>query len=144
MRTNEIRERFLRYFEYHGHHRLASASLITHDDPSLLFTVAGVVPLKPFITGEQAPPAPLLVSCQKCFRGQGLRDDISEVGDDRHHTFFEMLGNWSFGDYFKKEAIRWAWELLTQVWKLDKGRLHVTVFEGDESEGLAPDNIFAT
>jgi alanyl-tRNA synthetase len=142
LRTNEIRERFLSYFEHHGHHRLASASLITHDDPSLLFTVAGVVPLKPFITGEVAPPSPLLVSCQKCFRGQGLRDDISEVGDDTHHTFFEMLGNWSIGGYFKEGAMRHAIEFLTSECGLDKDRLWVTIFPEDgESERLWRDVI---
>jgi alanyl-tRNA synthetase len=135
LRTNEIRERFLSYFEHHGHHRLASASLITHDDPSLLFTVAGVVPLKPFITGEVPPPSPLLVSCQKCFRGQGLRDDISEVGDDTHHTFFEMLGNWSIGGYFKEGAMRHAIEFLTAECGLDSDRLWVTIFPEDGESG---------
>jgi alanyl-tRNA synthetase len=135
LRTNEIRERFLSYFEHHGHHRLASASLITHDDPSLLFTVAGMVPLKPYITGELQPPAPLLVSCQKCFRGQGLRDDISEVGDDSHHTFFEMLGSWSIGDYFKEGAISLAWDLLTEEFGLDGERLWPSIYPDDrESE----------
>jgi alanyl-tRNA synthetase len=135
LRTNEIRERFLSYFEQHGHHRLASASLITHDDPSLLFTVAGMVPLKRYITGELPPPSPLLVSCQKCFRGQGLRDDISEVGDDTHHTFFEMLGNWSIGEYFKEGAIGFAWELLTEGFGLDRDRLWPSIYPDDaESE----------
>ncbi len=148
LRTNEIRERFLSYFEHHGHHRLASASLITHDDPSLLFTVAGMVPLKPYITGELQPPAPLLVSCQKCFRGQGLRDDISEVGDDSHHTFFEMLGNWSIGEYFKEGAISLAWELLTEEFGLDGQRLWPSIYPDDgESErfwlqvGVPPERI---
>ncbi|HEY7925950.1 MAG TPA: alanine--tRNA ligase [Candidatus Dormibacteraeota bacterium] len=142
MRTNEIRERFLSYFEHHGHHRLASASLITQDDPSLLFTVAGMVPLKPFITGELTPPAPLLVSCQKCFRGQGLRDDISEVGDDIHHTFFEMLGNWSIGGYFKEGAMRHAVEFLTRECGLAVDRLWVSIFPDDaESERLWHDVI---
>jgi alanyl-tRNA synthetase len=137
LRTHEIRERFLSYFEDHGHHRLASASLITHDDPSLLFTVAGMVPLKPFITGELPPPAPLLVSCQKCFRGQGLRDDIAEVGDDTHQTFFEMLGNWSIGGYFKEGAMTLAWDLLTEVYGLDPERLWPSIYPDDtESERL--------
>ena len=137
MRTHEIRERFLSYFEDHGHHRLASASLITHDDPSLLFNVAGMVPLKPYITGAVEPPSPLLVSCQKCFRGQGLRDDIAEVGDDTHHTFFEMLGNWSIGGYFKKGAMTAAWELLTETYRLDPGRLRPSIYPDDaESERL--------
>ena len=138
MLTRDIRERFLRYFEDHGHHRLPSASLITHDDPSLLFTVAGMVPLKPYITGELTPPAPLLASCQKCFRGQGLRwDDISEVGDDTHHTFFEMLGNWSIGGYFKQGAMTHAWTLLTEEYGLDPSRLWVSIYPDDaESERL--------
>ncbi len=137
MRTHEIRERFLRYFEGQGHHRLASASLITHDDPSLLFTVAGMVPLKPYITGELEPPSARLTSCQKCFRGQGLNDDIAEVGDDTHQTFFEMLGNWSIGDYFKEGAITLAWELLTDVFGLDPDRLWPSVYPDDlESERL--------
>ena len=142
MRSHEIRERFLRYFEHHGHHRLPSASLITHDDPSLLFTVAGMVPLKPYITGELAAPSPLLVSCQKCFRGQGLRDDISEVGDDIHHTFFEMLGNWSIGGYFKEGAMVHAREFLTQVCGLDWSRVWVSIYPDDvESERLWKDAI---
>jgi alanyl-tRNA synthetase len=142
LRTNEIRERFLSYFEHHGHHRLASASLITHDDPSLLFTVAGMVPLKPFITGQATPPSPLLVSCQKCFRGQGLRDDISEVGDDTHHTFFEMLGNWSIGGYFKEGAMRHAVDFLTGECGLAMDRLWVSVYPDDaESERLWRDVI---
>jgi alanyl-tRNA synthetase len=137
LRTHEIREGFLRFFEDHGHHRLASASLITRDDPSLLFTVAGMVPLKPYITGELEPPSPRLASCQKCFRGQGLRDDIAEVGDDTHHTFFEMLGNWSIGDYFKEGAMRYAMEFLATVCGLDRDRLWVSIFPEDaESEQL--------
>ncbi|MDQ2961215.1 MAG: alanine--tRNA ligase-related protein, partial [Candidatus Dormibacteraeota bacterium] len=142
MLTRDIRERFLHYFEEHGHHRLPSASLITQDDPSLLFTVAGMVPLKPYITGELEPPAPLLVSAQKCFRGQGLRDDISEVGDDSHHTFFEMLGNWSIGGYFKEGAIRLAWELLTSGYGLDPQRIWASVYPDDvESESLWKDTL---
>ncbi len=138
LRTNEIRERFLTYFEHHGHHRLASASLITHDDPSLLFTVAGMVPLKLYITGQATPPSPLLVSCQKCFRGQGLTtDDIASVGDDTHHTFFEMLGNWSIGDYFKEGAITLAWQLLTEEFGLDRERLWPSIYPDDvESERI--------
>src|SRR6202011_4306651 len=113
MRSFEIRERFLRFFEERGHHRLPSSSLIPHDDPSLLFTVAGMVPLKQYIAGLKTPPSPRLVSCQKCFRGAGLKyDDIASVGDSFHHTFFEMLGNWSIGDYFKDKAIEYAWELV--------------------------------
>ncbi|MBJ7610232.1 MAG: alanine--tRNA ligase [Candidatus Dormibacteraeota bacterium] len=138
LRSYEIRERFLTYFEDHGHHRLPSASLITHDDPSLLFTVAGMVPLKRYITGELTPPSPRLASCQKCFRGQGLRwDDIAEVGDATHQTFFEMLGNWSIGDYFKEDAIRLAWTLLTEGYGLDAARLWPSIYPEDaESERI--------
>ena len=149
MLTRDIRERFLRYFEDHGHHRLPSASLLTHDDPSLLFTVAGMVPLKPYITGEVTPPSPNLASCQKCFRGQGLRDDIAEVGDDTHLTFFEMLGNWSIGDYFKQQAMEYAWDLLTGHYGLDGSRLWATVYPEDgesrrlwtEAVGLPPERV---
>lgn len=132
MRSQDIRERFLRFFEERGHHRLPSASLIPHDDPSLLFTVAGMVPLKPFISGAQAPPSPRLVSCQKCFRGAGLKyDDIASVGDTIHNTFFEMLGNWSIGDYFKEGAIDYAWELAIDEFGLDPARIWISVFPDD-------------
>jgi alanyl-tRNA synthetase len=133
MRSLEIRERFLRFFEERGHHRLPSASLIPHDDPSLLFTVAGMVPLKPYISGQRTPPSPNLTSCQKCFRGSGLKyDDIAAVGDAFHHTFFEMLGNWSIGEYFKEQAIEYAWELSTQVFRLDPVRIWASVYPDDE------------
>ena len=132
MRSPEIRERFLRFFEDRGHKRLPSASLIPRDDPSLLFTVAGMVPLKPYISGARTPPSARLVSCQKCFRGDVLTyDDIAAVGDTQHHTFFEMLGNWSIGDYFKETAIQYAWELVTGVWGLDPSRLWASVYPSD-------------
>jgi alanyl-tRNA synthetase len=134
VRSPEIRERFLHFFEDRGHHRLPSASLVTHDDPSVLFTVAGMVPLKPYILGVRTPPAARVTSCQKCFRGSGMRDDIAEVGDTTHHTFFEMLGNWSFGDYFKEGAIDLAWELLTSKqtgFGLDPERLWPSVYPTD-------------
>ncbi|HEY6468517.1 MAG TPA: alanine--tRNA ligase [Candidatus Dormibacteraeota bacterium] len=132
MRSAEIRERFLRFFEERGHHRLPSFSLIPHDDPSLLFTVAGMVPLKPWITGQRTPPSRDLVSCQKCFRGAGLKyDDISSVGDPTHHTFFEMLGNWSIGHYFKEEAIDYAWDFTTNVLGLDPQRLWPSIYPDD-------------
>ena len=131
MRSPEIRERFLHFFDDRGHHRLPSASLVTHDDPSVLFTVAGMVPLKPYILGVRTPPAPRVASCQKCFRGSGMRDDIAEVGDTTHHTFFEMLGNWSFGDYFKEGAIDYAWELLTRDFGLPAERLWPSVYPTD-------------
>jgi alanyl-tRNA synthetase len=143
MRSTEIRERFLRFFEERGHHRLASFSLIPHDDPSLLFTVAGMVPLKPWITGQRTPPSPDLVSCQKCFRGAGLKyDDISSVGDPTHHTFFEMLGNWSIGHYFKEGAIDYAWEFSTNVLGLDPERLWPSIYPDDsDSEQLWVEKI---
>jgi len=132
VRSSEIRERFLRFFEERGHHRLASFSLIPHDDPSLLFTVAGMVPLKPWITGQRIPPSPNLTSCQKCFRGSGLKyDDMASVGDAYHHTFFEMLGNWSIGDYFKEQAIAYAWELSTDVFGLDPQRIWPSIYPDD-------------
>ena len=143
MLSSEIRERFLRFFEERGHHRLASFPLIPHDDPSLLFTVAGMVPLKPWITGQRNPPSRDLVSCQKCFRGAGLKyDDIASVGDPTHHTFFEMLGNWSIGHYFKEGAIDYAWEFSTQVLGLDPERLWPSIYPDDtESERLWVERI---
>jgi alanyl-tRNA synthetase len=143
MRSAEIRERFLRFFEERGHYRLASFSLIPHDDPSLLFTVAGMVPLKPWITGQRTPPSRDLVSCQKCFRGAGLKyDDMSSVGDPTHHTFFEMLGNWSIGHYFKEGAIDYAWEFSTEVLGLDPDRLWPSIYPDDEdSERLWVEKI---
>ena len=132
MRSHEIRQRFLGFFEERGHHVLPNASLIPSDDPSLLFTVAGMVPLKPYISGERTPPSPRLTSCQKVFRGSGLTtDDIASVGDCTHHTFFEMLGNWSIGDYFKQGAIEMAWELLTQGFGLDPDRLWPSIYPDD-------------
>jgi alanyl-tRNA synthetase len=137
MRSKDIRERFLRFFEERGHHRLPSASLIPHDDPSILFTVAGMVPLKPYIAGVRTPPSPRLVSCQKCFRGGVLRyDDIAAVGDATHNTFFEMLGNWSIGDYFKQGAIELAWELTTREFGLDPDRIWASVYPDDTASAL--------
>jgi alanyl-tRNA synthetase len=141
--SSEIRERFLRFFEERGHYRLASFPLIPHDDPSLLFTVAGMVPLKPWITGQRTPPSRDLVSCQKCFRGAGLKyDDMASVGDPTHHTFFEMLGNWSIGHYFKEGAIDYAWEFSTEVLGLDPARLWPSIYPDDtESERLWVEKI---
>jgi len=141
--SSEIRERFLRFFEERGHYRLASFPLIPHDDPSLLFTVAGMVPLTPWITGQRTPPSRDLVSCQKCFRGAGLKyDDIASVGDPTHHTFFEMLGNWSIGHYFKEGAIDYAWEFSTEVLGLDPERLWPSIYPDDaESERLWVEKI---
>jgi alanyl-tRNA synthetase len=132
LRSHDIRQRFLGFFEERGHHVLPNASLIPSDDPSLLFTVAGMVPLKPFISGLRTPPSARLTSCQKVFRGSGLTtDDISSVGDCTHHTFFEMLGNWSIGDYFKPGAIQMAWELLTAGFGLEPERLWPSIYPDD-------------
>lgn len=126
---NELREKFLSFFESKGHYRLKSYPLIPQNDHSLLLINAGMAPLKPFFTGEQTPPAPRATSCQKCIR----TPDIESVGrDDRHGTYFEMMGNFSFGDYFKKDACRWAWEFITQELKMPVDRLYPSVFEEDD------------
>ncbi|MEA2202333.1 MAG: alanyl-tRNA synthetase [Solirubrobacteraceae bacterium] len=137
MTSDEIRERYLSFFEERGHRRIPSASLVpSAHDPSALLTVAGMHPLKPYFLGQEAPPAPRLTSCQKVFRTV----DIDNVGNtSRHLTFFEMLGNFSFGDYFKREAIEFAWELSRDVFGLDERDIWVTVFSGDEALGLGRD-----
>ena len=137
MTSDEIRERYLSFFEERGHTRIPSASLVpSAHDPSALLTVAGMHPLKPYFLGQEQPPAPRLTSCQKCFRTV----DIDNVGNTtRHLTFFEMLGNFSFGDYFKREAIEFAWELSREVFGFAEEDIWVTVFEGDEELGLGPD-----
>src|SRR5215213_6755692 len=117
--TDEIREAFLRFFEERGHLRRPSASLIPVDDPTLLFTAAGMVPFKPYFMGRAEPPARRMTTVQRCFRVS----DIEEVGDSSHHTLFEMLGNFSVGDYFKAEAVPWAWEFCTTVLNLPPERL---------------------
>jgi alanyl-tRNA synthetase len=137
MTSDEIRERYLSFFEERGHTRIPSASLVpSAHDASALFTVAGMHPLKPYFLGQQKPPAPRLTSCQKVFRTV----DIDIVGNTaRHLTFFEMLGNFSFGDYFKRDATAFAWELSREVFGFDEKDIWVTVFEGDEGLGLGPD-----
>lgn len=129
MKGNELRQAYLQFFESKGHLKLDSFSLIPENDPSLLLIGAGMAPLKPFFTGKLVPPRTRVTTCQKCIR----TGDIENVGRTaRHHTFFEMLGNFSFGDYFKKDAIHWAWEFLTEVIKLDKDKLYVTVYPDDQ------------
>ncbi|MEX2247036.1 MAG: alanine--tRNA ligase [Dehalococcoidia bacterium] len=126
--VERIRDTFVEFYKARGHRQLPSASLVPHDDPTLLFTSAGMVPFKPYFTGLSEPPAPRLVTVQKVFR----TTDIEEVGDYSHLTFFEMLGNFSVGDYFKKDAIAWAWELLTEVFGLPKDKLWCTIYQDDE------------
>src|SRR5690606_16353430 len=144
---NEIREEFLRFFESKGHLRLPSFSLVPKNDPSVLLINAGMTPLKPYFTGAEKPPCNRVTTCQKCIR----TPDIDNVGKTaRHGTFFEMLGNFSFGDYFKKEAITWAWEFVTKVMGMPEDRLYVSIYEEDDEAfeiwnrevGLALERIF--
>ncbi len=140
MTSAEIRSKFLEYFQSKGHVIVPSAPIVIKNDPTLLFTNAGMNQFKEYFLGNKKSPNPRVADTQKCLRVSGKHNDLEEVGvDTYHHTMFEMLGNWSFGDYFKKEAIAWSWELLTGVYGLDKDRLYVTVFEGDASEGLPTD-----
>jgi alanyl-tRNA synthetase len=133
MTGKEIRDSFLRFFAERGHQIVPSASLIPANDPTLLFTNAGMVPFKNIFLGIDKATHPRVVDSQKCMRVSGKHNDLEEVGRDTyHHTFFEMLGNWSFGDYYKKEAILWAWELLTTVWRLPKDKLWATVYTTDD------------
>src|SRR5499433_43285 len=138
--TANIRQSFLDFFKERGHTILPSFPMVPKGDPTLLFVNAGMAPMKDYFLGIRTPPSRRVVDCQKCLRISGKHNDLEAVGrDSYHHTFFEMLGNWSFGDYYKAEAIRWAWELLTEVWGLDKSRLHATVFGGDKEFGLDAD-----
>ena len=142
MTAAEIREGFLKFFEAKGHQIVPSAPIVLKDDPTLLFTNAGMNQFKDYFLGNKPAPFKRAVDTQKCLRVSGKHNDLEEVGvDTYHHTMFEMLGNWSFGDYFKKEAITWSWELLTEVYKIDKDRLFATVFEGDEKENIPASKI---
>jgi alanyl-tRNA synthetase len=139
--AQEIRQQFLDFFAGKGHKIVPSAPIVNKNDPTLMFTNAGMNQFKDFFLGNQVPKNRRVSDTQKCLRVSGKHNDLEEVGiDSYHHTMFEMLGNWSFGDYFKEEAIAWAWELLTEVYGLDKGRLYASVFEGDKSEGLEADH----
>lgn len=140
MKSQEVRAKFLNFFESKQHKIVPSAPMVLKNDPTLMFTNAGMVPFKEFFLGQKKVVNSRVSDSQKCLRVSGKHNDLEEVGKDTyHHTMFEMLGNWSFGDYFKKEAIAWAWELLTEVYKIDKDILYVTIFEGDEEEGLVKD-----
>ncbi len=145
MTAKEIRQKFLDFFEKKKHKIVASAPIVNKDDPTLMFINAGMNQFKDYFLGNKEIVNPRIADTQKCLRVSGKQNDLEEVGiDSYHHTMFEMLGNWSFGDYFKEEAIEWAWELLTEVYGLDKDRLYITVFEGDKGDGLEADDEAAT
>jgi alanyl-tRNA synthetase len=140
MNCNKIRQTFLDFFKSKDHHIVPSAPMVVKNDPTLMFNNSGMAPFKDLFLGNAPIKHPRIADTQKCLRVSVKLNDLEEVGvDTYHHTMFEMLGNWSFGDYFKKDAIAWAWELLTEVYKIDKDRLYVTVFEGDARENLGFD-----
>lgn len=140
MKSQQVRQQFLDFFASKKHTIVPSAPMVLKNDPTLMFTNAGMVPFKEYFLGQKKITHKRLSDSQKCLRVSGKHNDLEEVGKDTyHHTMFEMLGNWSFGDYFKKEAINWAWELLTEVYKIDKDCLYVSVFEGAKEDGLEYD-----
>ena len=140
MTSKEIRSKFIDFFASKGHTVVPSAPMVIKNDPTLMFTNAGMNQFKDIFLGNAAPKFPRATDAQKCLRVSGKHNDLEAVGHDgRHHTMFEMLGNWSFGDYFKNEAIDWAWELLTEVYKIDKTKLYATVFEGSAEDGTTKD-----
>ena len=140
MESNKARQAFLDFFKSKGHEIVPSAPMVVKNDPTLMFTNAGMNQFKDIFLGNAPRKWPRVADTQKCLRVSGKHNDLEEVGHDTyHHTMFEMLGNWSYGDYFKKEAIDWAWELLTEVYKLDKSRMYATVFEGSQEDGVAFD-----
>ena len=141
MTSQEIRNHFLSFFASKSHTIVPSAPMVVKDDPTLMFTNAGMNQFKDWFLGNSPAKYKRVADTQKCLRVSGKHNDLEEVGHDSyHHTMFEMLGNWSFGDYFKTEAIDWAWELLTEVYKLDKDRLYATVFEGSADDGISADD----
>jgi alanyl-tRNA synthetase len=135
MKLDEVRKKYLDFFEKRGHIIIKSASLLPKDDSTTLFTSSGMQPLLPYFLGKQHPKGKRITNSQRCFRAE----DIEEVGDNRHTTYFEMLGNWSFGDYFKENAIQWLYEFLTSEIGLDSNKLYITVFEGDKKRGIPKD-----
>jgi alanyl-tRNA synthetase len=145
MTSSEIRQQFLDFFKSKQHVIVPSAPIVVKNDPTLLFTNAGMNQFKDYFLGNQVPPYGRVADTQKCLRVSGKHNDLEEVGvDTYHHTMFEMLGNWSFGDYFKNEAIGYSWELLSEVYKIPKDRLYASVFEGDEKEGIPASQIALT
>ncbi|HEY2349029.1 MAG TPA: alanine--tRNA ligase-related protein, partial [Puia sp.] len=140
MGSAEIREKFLDFFKSKSHVIVPSAPIVTKNDPTLLFTNAGMNQFKDYFLGNKTASHPRVADTQKCLRVSGKHNDLDEVGvDTYHHTMFEMLGNWSFGDYFKKEAIQWSWELLTKVYQIPADLLYISIFGGDQAEKLVSD-----
>ncbi|RCL69059.1 MAG: alanine--tRNA ligase, partial [Bacteroidetes bacterium] len=140
MNSNEVRKRFLEFFEKKNHKIGQSSPIVSKNDPSLMFINSGMAPFKDYFLNQENPKDKRVANSQKCLRVSGKHNDLEEVGHDTyHHTFFEMLGNWSFGDYFKEDAIMWAWELLTKEFGIDSNDLYVTVFKGSKEDGVSED-----